>query len=450
MHDSPQRIVELLADRERHAGARQFAKLRLAILAVLLVVLMPLRLVLSGFRPGATFGFDLALIGVSLASAVILAWRLRRPCMPGALSCAGTLLDYGVLAAILAEHAVLTPGGSLVGTDQVYLFGYLLLAISVLRVSRRDVMLTAMGCVALLVELLVLDTMVRHMAFDGIRALILMLIAGAMTASAYAMVLKTRQLVVEAASMEAESLRVKGVLSRYVSAQVAEAVLQEDMALGAGQRRRVSLMFSDIRDFTRLSERMEPEEVLQLLNTYFGRMVGALFAHDGTLDKYMGDGLMAVFGAPVATEDHAWQAVQAAVQMRSELLELNRERAAAGLVPLAIGIGIHTGECIIGNLGTPQRSDYTAIGDVVNTASRIEGLTKLHGIDILLSADTFAEVQDRVVARRLPEATVRGKTAPLGLYALEGLPGPAEAPRTRLLSRRATAGSLLTPPSPEP
>jgi adenylate cyclase len=253
-------------------------------------------------------------------------------------------------------------------------------------------------------------------------ALLLTLVA-ATTGGALFIVSKTRALIGEASTRQAEAQRIKDVLSRYVSRPVAEAVLQEQDAvpLGTGRRQRVTVMFTDIRGFTSLSERLAPEEVVAFLNTYFSRMVGAVFMFDGMLDKYIGDGMMAVFGAPITHEDHALRAVKAAFRMRKELEALNVELKARNEAPLAIGIGLHTGECVIGNIGTEQRLDYTAIGDTVNTASRIEGLTKEHKVDILVSADTWREVQTMVLSRPLPAVTLRGRSTPLDLYALEKL-----------------------------
>ncbi len=220
---------------------------------------------------------------------------------------------------------------------------------------------------------------------------------------------------------DAEAERARTVLSRYVSSQVAETVLHEHFDIRDGRRQEVTLMFTDIRGFTKMSETMAPEEVVSLLNAYFSRMVRSVFEFDGMLDKYIGDGMMVVFGAPLPRADHAWRAVQAAVLMREELALFNAERSAAGQSPLKIGIGLHSGECVVGNIGADQRLDFTAIGDTVNTASRIEGLTKDHGVDILISATTYAHVRDRVAARAIPGVTIRGKERPLDLYTLEGL-----------------------------
>jgi adenylate cyclase len=220
---------------------------------------------------------------------------------------------------------------------------------------------------------------------------------------------------------EAEANRAKGLLARYVSPRVADLLLRDDPTLGTVRRLTLTVMFTDLREFTRLSEELSPENTVALLNRYFERMVGVAFSVEGTLDKYMGDGLMVLFGAPVQQEDHAWRALRAALEMRRELENLNGELDAQGLQPLRIGIGLHTGECVVGSIGAEQRLDFTAIGDTVNTASRIEGLTKAQGVDILLSAETLMSVQDRVAVRPLGPQAIRGRKGKLEIYVLDGL-----------------------------
>jgi class 3 adenylate cyclase len=227
---------------------------------------------------------------------------------------------------------------------------------------------------------------------------------------------------------DADASRARTALSRYVSAQVADTVLQEHFDFAEGRRQEVTLLFSDIRGFTQMSETMPPEEVVTLLNGYFERMVRAVFAHDGMLDKFIGDGMMVVFGAPIPRADHAWRATKAALAMREELALLNAARAADGQDPLKIGIGLHTGEVVIGNIGSELRLDFTAIGDTVNTASRIESLTKEHAADILLSDATYQLVRDRVRVRAIPGVAIRGRDQALDLYALDAAtPGATPA-----------------------
>jgi class 3 adenylate cyclase len=436
-----------LFDRELRAAERAISRIRLGILGVSLFVLMPVRTFLYGWdNQDLLLAFDTAALGIGFVAAAFL-WRwVRRPSWPEWLSYAGILLDYSLLGALAAGQATTDYVPELGLTIETY---KLLIPVALsmnflsgVRLRRRQVWVNAVCCALIILEARALDIWLHGAPVYVFTNLLLLTLVGATTAGALFIVRKARSLIGEASTLHSEAQRVKDVLSRYVSRPVAEAVLQEQDAvpLGAGRRQRVTVMFTDIRGFTSMSERMPPEEVVAFLNSYFSRMVGAVFAFDGMLDKYIGDGMMAVFGAPIVHEDHALRAIQAAFQMRKELKALNQELEARGQPPLAMGIGLHTGECVIGNIGTEQRLDYTAIGDTVNTASRIEGLTKEHGVDILVSAETWREVQMRVVSRPISAVTLRGRSTPLDLYALEmlrfeGEEAPAEEPTERSLVR---------------
>lgn len=215
--------------------------------------------------------------------------------------------------------------------------------------------------------------------------------------------------------------QVKNLMYRYMTPEVAEALLASgDTGLG-GKRKHVSVLFSDIRSYTTLTEKLQAEEVVAMLNEYFEQMVDAVFQYGGTLDKYIGDALMAVFGSPAPLEDHAWCAMQTAVEMRDRLAAFNAERISNGLMAISIGMGIHTDEVVSGNIGSSKRMELTSIGDGVNLASRLEGTSKQYGTDLVISENTFKDYADRVYVRELDFITVKGKTEPVTIYELMGI-----------------------------
>jgi class 3 adenylate cyclase len=208
---------------------------------------------------------------------------------------------------------------------------------------------------------------------------------------------------------------VKEVFGRYIATQVSDKILHGEANLG-GESRRVSILFSDIRNFTTMSEQMTPQQVVTFLNDYFSEMVDAVFEQNGILDKFLGDGLMAIFGAFGDDHDHPRRAVLAALRMQALLAKLNGERAMAGKPAIAIGIGIHTDEVILGNIGSRKRLEYTVVGDGVNTSSRLQGLNKEFGTTILISETTYDAVKDDFECRPMPDAQLRGKVRELKFF----------------------------------
>ena len=225
-----------------------------------------------------------------------------------------------------------------------------------------------------------------------------------------------------------EKRKVKRLFGRYVSRDVYEQLLAhpEQAELG-GQRRQMSVLFSDIRGFTSVTENGDPEALVAQLNEYFGRMVDVVFRHQGTVDKFVGDMVMALFGAPLDDERHAEHAVNAAVDMVRELEALNRKWVSEGRAQLDIGIGINSGEMIAGNIGSSSIMSYTVIGDNVNLGARLESLNKEYGTRIIISEATRAHLRGGAFdVVPLGDVVVKGKTRPVVIYEVKApSPGPA-------------------------
>ncbi|ERT05897.1 adenylate cyclase [Lyngbya aestuarii BL J] len=214
---------------------------------------------------------------------------------------------------------------------------------------------------------------------------------------------------------------VKNLIYRYMTPEVAEQLLASgDIGLG-GKRKDVTVLFSDIRSYTTLTEKLQAEEVVTMLNEYFEEMVDTVLNYKGTLDKYIGDALMAVFGSPAPLEDHPWMAMQAALEMRYRLEGFNQIRVDHGLLPISIGMGLHSDEVISGNIGSSKRMELTSIGDGVNLASRLEGTSKQYGTDIIISDNTYHRYAERLIVRELDYITVKGKSKPVKIYELVGI-----------------------------
>jgi adenylate cyclase len=224
-----------------------------------------------------------------------------------------------------------------------------------------------------------------------------------------------------------ERRKIKRLFSRYVAPDVFHHLMADPTrARLGGDRREMTVLFSDIRGFTTVTERGRPEDIVSQLNEYFTRMVRVLFEHRGTLDKFVGDMVMALFGAPVEDAEHAEHAVVAALAMRRELAALNREWEAQGRPSLDIGIGINTGEMVAGNIGSDTIMSYTVIGDAVNLGSRLESLNKQYGTHIIISESTRARLKGRYHIHPLGEVVVKGKTAPVAVFEIdEPANGPA-------------------------
>lgn len=222
---------------------------------------------------------------------------------------------------------------------------------------------------------------------------------------------------------------IRRMFAQYMSETVISHLLAnpEKLVLG-GERRRVTLFFSDLAGFTTFSESLAPEAVVALLNDYLSTMTEIILEESGTVDKFEGDAIMAFWGAPLDQEDQGQSACRAALRQTAALKELNHRFAAEGLPPLQIRIGLHTGEAIVGNLGSARRFDYTVIGDSVNLASRLEGLNKFYGTQIVASETTVAEAGGQVEFRELDRVAVKGREAPVTVFEVLALRGELTPP----------------------
>lgn len=230
---------------------------------------------------------------------------------------------------------------------------------------------------------------------------------------------------------EAGKRRLRRAWQKRVSPEVLQLILR-DPTMTQVEAREVTatVLFSDLRGFTTLSALHSPQELVQVLNHYLTRMTAVILRHGGTINKFLGDGIMAVFGDPVPRPDHALRAATAALEMQEELARLREESEGGSDVykSLFMRVGLHTGTMLAGDVGSEDMLEYTVIGDTVNTASRLESLGKEYGTQVLMSADTWEQVRDRVQARFLGEVTLRNRPQPIGVYELVGLTGQGQAP----------------------
>lgn len=213
----------------------------------------------------------------------------------------------------------------------------------------------------------------------------------------------------QAVLAQKKEAKIRNIFQRYVPQEVIDRFFENPESMLVGDNRVVSVLFSDIRSFTSISEGMMPDDLVNSLNAYFSVMVDIIMNHNGVVDKYIGDAIMAFFGAPVKHEDDAVQSVMAGIQMSESLDDFNRKQVAAGKPEFHIGIGINYGIVTVGNIGTERKMDYTVIGDMVNLASRLEGLTKTYKQELIISESLQRKVKDQVPCRHIDRVAVKGK-----------------------------------------
>jgi adenylate cyclase len=213
---------------------------------------------------------------------------------------------------------------------------------------------------------------------------------------------------------------IKRAFSGYISRQVLDAIIVKgEMPALKGERRRVTVLFSDIRGFTSIAEVMRPEEVVELLSEFFDRMVEVILRHQGTIDKFLGDGMMVIFGAPLDDPYQEEHAVSAACEMQKELRALCGKWQAEGRATLKMGVGINSGAAVVGNIGSAEHMEYTAIGDAVNLASRLESATKELDVEIIVSENTYSAVRPLFHWKSAGEISLRGRSETVRAYSVE-------------------------------
>jgi class 3 adenylate cyclase len=401
------------------------------VLQWLVVIVLSAHVLVSG-RSSLTIGqveaFVLALVGGNL----LLLYGL-----PRILPWAAVLIILVVIDSLLVPVTLYTTGISDTSLYVVY-FGIIMIAGAAGNLKRAvilaSVMCVAYGAVEFGRLTLMQEEVSEHLGTILLRVPFFL----AITAYYGAMGEFAQQERIAKENQERHSKEIRRIFSNYVSPRIVEEMIKDpSKAVLGGQRKELTMLFADLFGFTSFTEEHSPEEVVAQLNEYLGAMTEVVFQWDGTLDKFVGDGIVVYWGAPLDQPDHVELAVKCALHMQKQLAELQEKWKAEGRAPFKAGIGIHTGEAVVGNIGAAgKKMDYTMIGGHVNLTARIQKLTREFGCSLVISEETAARLRDLIMKddsddnrghvghvslRKLPPVKVKGKVQPVVVYALESL-----------------------------
>jgi class 3 adenylate cyclase len=415
-----QRVVNEVLERAAGRGERATAWARI-VLCGIVAVTWPITTYPDLFN-GETATLT---VEVLCCVGLLFSWwqmlRLRRGLMTPMMSTVSIVADAVLLLSLYFSFVVRPPYADYYGVDRMAGFGAIYLSVVLVgtRLSRRGVWLAAILYGVGVTVLFALDRSWNDRGHSIANIVSVYALLTTAVASAWFITKRTRSLVIESAQRALEAERARSRLGAYVSEEVAEHEMRDDELRIGGSRQQVAVLFADLRSFTSASENESPEVIVAQLNEYFEVMVRAIRDHGGVVDKYIGDSIMAVFGAPTPRPDDALRAIRAAHDMQRALVDLNGRRRARNLPELAHGIGVHYGVAIAGNIGTAERAQYTVIGDSVNVAARLESATKETGRPVLVSKSAVEAAQQAGTPPALApygSITVKGRVEPLEVF----------------------------------
>lgn len=399
------------------ADAAEITTNRIRIVILVLVEVRLVAIALPEMLAGSfKHWFTTAVIATGIALSLLLLRAVTRAQDKDRLLVASTVLD-AVIAFLVVLPSALWPRPGYLGVLAAPDFGIwpIVATAAGLRLSPRAASAGSFAAVLGVVGLVAVDFSFNRdrLAYRPPEIVLALVLMFGATLLALGVDARIRRLVSQGADEALRAERARQRLGAYVSEEVAALVMREPDAIPGGERRDVAVLFSDLRGFTRVGEKIGPDALIAELNAYLEAMVPAVSEFGGVVDKYMGDAIMAVFGIPERTGDEATRAVRTAMRMQEALVVHNTQRVASGLPPLKHGIGVHFGPVAAGHVGTPERLQYTVIGDTVNVASRLQTATKDLGVEILLSealvARAISEGRTLPPTRVLPPVDLRGR-----------------------------------------